>query len=134
MPVLRSISAALAALALAATLGLAACGSDSETTTSESQGATTTESQGAPLGARADVCKSDESADGEVRVTGAPCALGRSVVKGWHRSDACAAPADASRPACRLGGFICLGVRTGQGLAVTCAARGRSVAFLAKPR
>jgi hypothetical protein len=33
---------------------------------------------------------------------------------------------------CRVGGFICLGAVTGRGVAVTCAAPGRSVAFIGR--
>jgi len=173
----RSIPALLVALALAAGLVLAACGSGSGETTggpsiapvapgagepdstpapagedtapSGEDAAPTTEEGGgaagqgsevppgqqeAPVGVRAEVCEIGEAGNGEVRVSGIPCDFGRLVVIGWNMNEACDAPADASRTSCKLGGFTCLGARTGRGLAVTCAARGRSVAFLAKPR
>jgi hypothetical protein len=161
MRALRSFPALpvlLAGLVLAAALGLAACGSDSNSTTGETSGAplepghdgaestTPAEDQPqsttpagkvapeAPLGARAGVCENDEAANGEVRVTGVSCGFGRLMVKGWNLNKACGGPPDASRTSCKLGDYICLGARTARGLAVTCAARGRSIAFLATPR
>jgi hypothetical protein len=161
MPTFRSILALLAVSAVAAVVApaLAGCGSDSdEATTGGTTGApaessappadTPAESSkppagkapaeekapGAPVGVRAKVCKSGRAADGEVRVTGVPCEFGRLVVIGWHENDGCEPPSGASRTSCRLGGFTCLGAKTGRGLAITCAAAGRSVAFVAEPR
>jgi hypothetical protein len=69
---------------------------------------------------------------GEVRVTGVSCELGRSLVAGWYKDDACSAPQGASRFSCRLGKFICLSAVTDRGVAVTCATPGRSVAFIGR--
>ena len=67
-----------------------------------------------------------------MRVTGLPCEFGRKMVKAWNLDERCAGPTGASRTSCKIGGFTCLGTATGRGLAVTCAASGRSIVFLAE--
>jgi hypothetical protein len=142
MPFPRPLPALLVAIALTAALGVAGCGSDSDETTGAGtrtdpvaggdEPPTAGEAQ-APAGVRAEVCESDASADGEVRVTGLPCEFGRKMVKAWNLDERCDAPPGASRTSCRVGGFACLGVATDRGLAVTCAASNRSIVFLAEP-
>jgi hypothetical protein len=141
MPTLGTIRPLLVLTVLIAMLAVAGCGSDSdETTGGGAQAApapaedrsTTTAPEQAPPGVRAEPCRSDDAGGGEVRVTGVPCGFGRLVVTGWHKNEACDPPPGASRTSCKLGGFTCLGAATGQGLAVTCATSGRSVAFIAK--
>lgn len=121
----------LAVLALA--VAAAGCGSSSDETTGTTSAAQE-KIQEAPVGVRADRCGEGATAGGEVRVTGASCKLGRELVAGWHKDSACSAPEGASRTSCRLGEFTCLGAVTDRGVAVTCAAPGRSISFLAKPR
>jgi hypothetical protein len=141
MPNPRTLPALLVAIAVVATLGVAGCGSESDET---SGGGTKTApvSAGdearraggaqAPAGVRAEVCESDDAAGGELRVTGVPCEFGRKMVEAWSEEERCAAPPGASRTSCKIGGFTCLGTATGRGLAVTCAAPGSSLVFLAK--
>jgi len=124
----------LAVLAIAVTT--AGCGSSDETTgasetTAPPASTSTTPGQEAPLGVRAKACDGTGSS-GEVRVTGVSCELGRSLVAGWYKNGKCSAPEGASRTSCRLGRFICLGAVTDRGVAVTCAAPGRSVAFIGR--
>jgi hypothetical protein len=130
---------ALAALAVAALIAATGCGSSSDETTGagETTGAnppastSTTPAQEAPAGVRSKSCRGGGSS--EIRVTGAPCGLGRLLVAAWYKNGACASPPGASRTSCRLGIFTCLGAATDRGLAVSCAGPGRSVSFIAKP-
>ena len=135
-----TIKVLAAVLAVAAAVLAGGCGSSDETTgAGETTGpnppasTSTTPGQEAPIGVRARSCKGDGSG-GEVRVTGVPCGLGHLLVAAWYKDDACSSPAGASRTSCRLGVFTCLGAATDRGLAVSCAAPGRSISFLAKPR
>jgi hypothetical protein len=133
----RPNTIALVALAIAVAMAAAGCGSSSDDTTSAGETTTppastpTTPGQEAPIGVRAKTCDGAGSS-GEVRVTGVSCELGRSLVAGWYKNGDCAAPEGASRKSCRLGRFICLGAVTDRGVAVTCAAPGRSVAFIGR--
>jgi hypothetical protein len=127
---------ALAALAVVVAMAAAGCGSSDETTgasetTAPPASTSTTPGQEAPIGVRARGCDAT-GPSGEIRVTGVSCELGRSLVAGWHKNGDCSAPEGASRTSCRLGRFICLGAVTDRGVAVTCAAPGRSVAFIGR--
>jgi hypothetical protein len=127
---------ALAALAVVVAMAAAGCGSSDETTgasetTAPPASTSTTPGQEAPIGVRARGCDVTGSS-GEVRVTGVSCDLGRSLVAGWYKNNECSAPQGASRTSCRLGRFICLGAVTDRGVAVTCVAPGRSVAFIGR--
>jgi hypothetical protein len=127
----RGLTILLAVLAVAG--AAAGCGSSpDETTGPPASTSTTREKQEAPIGARAERCGGDTAAGGEVRVTGASCKLGRELVAGWYKDSACSAPKGASRTSCKLGKFTCLGAVTDRGVAVTCAAPGRSVAFIGR--
>jgi hypothetical protein len=131
----RPNTIALAALAVLVAMVAAGCGSSSDETAGTSgttaPPASTTPGQEAPIGVRAKGC-GDTGSSGEVRVTGVSCELGRSLVTGWYKNGDCSAPEAASRMSCRVGGFICLGAVTDRGVAVTCAAPGRSVAFIGR--
>jgi len=134
MRLLRPNKIALAALAIVVAMAAAGCGSSSDETTGASETTaptSTTPGQEAPVGVRARSCDVTGSS-GEVRVTGVSCELGRSLVAAWHKNTGCSAPEGASRMSCRVGGFICLGAVTDRGVAVTCAAPGRSVAFIGR--
>ena len=127
---------ALAVLAIAVRWRAAGCGSSSDETRprrSETAAPAARARQEAPGRRPSQRCKSSASVDGEVRVTGVPCELDRSFAA-WHKNGDCSAPEGASRTSCKLGRFICLGAVTDRGLAVNCAAPGRSMAFIAKPR
>jgi hypothetical protein len=66
-------------------------------------------------------------------VTGVSCETASQIAAGWFKDSACAGAPGASRTSCRLGAFTCLGAATDRGIAVSCAAPGRSVSFVAKP-
>ena len=129
----RPNTISFAALAVVVAMAAAGCGSSSDETTGTSgttaPPASSTPGQEAPIGVRARSC-GDTASSGEVRVTGVSCEFGRSLVTGWYKNGGCSARGGASRLSCRVGGFICLGAVTGRGVAVTCAAPGRSVAFI----
>jgi hypothetical protein len=137
MGLLRPNIAALAALAIVGAMAASGCGSSADETTGASETAappastSTTRGQEAPVGVRAPSCNATGSS-GEVRVTGVSCELGRSLVAGWYKDGDCSATEGASRMHCRLGRFVCLGAATDRGIAVTCAAPGRSVAFIGR--
>src|SRR4051812_19218992 len=125
----------VAVLAVAATVGAAGCGSSSDSSSAApQQNPRPDRGQAAPAGAAAHVCESDASADGEVRVSGAPCGLGDLLAAAWRKDGGCSPAEGASRTSCKLGDFTCQGTATGRGLAVDCAGHGRSVSFLAEAR
>jgi hypothetical protein len=143
----RGLTILLAVLAFALAVAAAGCGSSSDETSgttpaAERQGSeasppastptTPANEQEAPVGVRAERCGEGATSGGEIRVTGVSCELGRSLVAGWYKNRACAAPKGASRTSCRLGEFTCLGAVTDRGVAVTCAGPGRSVAFIGR--
>jgi hypothetical protein len=125
----------LAALAIGVAMAATGCGSSSDETgtgeTTAPPASTSTTPGKGPIGVRAKGCGAAGSS-GAVRVTGVSCELGRSLVSRWHKNRGCAASQGASRLSCRLGRFVCLGAATDRGVAVTCAAPGRSVAFVAR--
>ena len=126
------LSLALAALAVglaAATAG--GCGSSNDTSTGPSNGGGAGGST-APAGAAARVCRGAVAGVGRVRATGVGCAFALGVVASWDNKRACRAPAGGSRVSCSVEDYRCLGAATERGLAVTCAAPGRSIAFVAK--
>jgi hypothetical protein len=131
---MRILGPILAVLVIALAVG--GCGSSSDETTGSNPPAnssTAPTGQEAPAGARANVCKGSAASGGEVRVTGVSCEMARLVTAGWFKNGTCAGAPGASRTSCRLGAFTCLGAATDRGIAVTCAAPGRSIAFVAKP-
>jgi hypothetical protein len=121
---------------LLVTLALAGCGSSSDETTGSNPPANSSPAPArpeAPAGSTAAVCKGSAAAGGELRVTGVSCEMARQVAAGWFKDGACAGAPGASRTSCHLGAFTCLGAATDRGIAVTCAAPGRSLSFVAKP-
>jgi hypothetical protein len=133
--------ATIVALALAAAILAAGCGSDSDDDgTATPQRDQTTQSQGrstappgdsAPSGIRARECPGPGAV--ELRAVGVDCGAARAVHAAWDAREACSRPADASRFACSVRGYICLGTVAGRGLAVTCGRPGRSVSFISEP-
>jgi hypothetical protein len=117
-------------LLIAALLG--ACGSDDgggSETTGAGAGAG---GAGAPAGAAALECNAHARDAEELRATGIACPWARALMFRWQGSPACAPAADASRSSCRIGAYRCLGAVNDRGISVSCAQRGRSVAFLAR--
>ena len=136
-------SLTLIAVALATTLVVSGCGSSSEETGdgtapagTEATGAPPPASSpsGAPSGIRAKACGSAGKGLEAVRVTGVGCAAGRKLASSWAVSENCTIPAQASRGSCRVQGRVCLSAATDRGIAVTCAAPGKSVSFIARRR
>jgi hypothetical protein len=122
----------LLSIAIAAAL-LGGCGSSSsDTTQTRSRPNPATESSSAPAGATVQTCDTYAVDAKALRVTGLACGPARQVMYGWQRSGRCAAPATASRNSCTIRGYRCLGARTDRGVAVSCAAPGRSIGFVAK--
>jgi hypothetical protein len=85
-----------------------------------------------PTGVVARPCRNTGEAGLLLRVTGVSCSTGRKVAASWRSKSGCAPAAGESRSACTVGGFRCLTVSVGQGLAVTCARPERSIAFIVK--
>lgn len=137
MPPARPLRAALAALA--AVLLAVGCGSSdgdgygAGDSTAAAPTATAT-TPAAPAGGAARDCGATTVAGVEqLSVTGMGCASGRDVVVRWAAEPACSPPQGASRFSCGLGGgYRCLGVATGRGLAISCSRPGASLAFLAE--
>lgn len=127
-------------IALALALGLlAGCGDSSDETGGETATAPSAadespaSSSNAPLGVRAKPCGTAAAgAARRVRVTGVGCAEGRRVAAAWVDAENCTIPAGASRGSCRVAGRVCLSVIGDQGVAVSCAKQGASVAFVAR--
>ena len=66
-----------------------------------------------------------------LQATDVSCDAARDIVADWARNEDCAT--DVSRPGCTIrDGYICIGVRVNDGLAVSCARPNRSISFLAK--
>jgi hypothetical protein len=137
-------SLTLIAVALATTLVVSGCGSSSEETGDGTTAPAGTEAtgtpppdsspSGVPSGVRAKACGSAGKGLEAVRVTGVGCAAGRKLASSWADSENCTIPAQASRGSCRVQGRVCLSALTDRGVAVTCAAPGKSVSFIARRR
>jgi hypothetical protein len=126
--------APLAVLALAIAL-LGGCGDSSSDESDGSRARTVQQKQGearAPVGAVANSCDTHMVDVEALRATGLPCDRARQVMYGWQRERSCSAPAGASRTSCLTGSYRCLGAHTDRGIAVSCARRGQSIAFIAK--
>ena len=120
------------ALLIAALIG--GCGSDesSHSTAPEQAQESGSEAPAAPVGVRVRVCK----VGGEfalMRVTNVACGAGAKVASGWSGGSNCRPQPGQLRSACTVGKYRCLATTTGQGISVTCARRGRSIAFFARP-
>ncbi len=123
------------AIALAAAALLAGCGSSSsEQSRTRTQEPPAARTPAAPVGASTRSCETYAVDASALRVTGASCREGRRVLYGWSRHSACSTPTGASRPACTIRDYRCLGARTARGTAVSCAQAGRSISFVAKRR
>jgi hypothetical protein len=133
------LAASLVLVAVLATGLLAGCGSGGSTrSTLKTQPTTAVRGSGeepaepAPAGASARSCTVGETGIEDLRVTGVDCGAGQAVAAAWSGNAACASPASGSRFACSVRGFRCLGAVTERGVAVSCARRGRSIAFVAR--
>lgn len=127
----RSIGAVLALVFVAAALLSAGCGSSGEGPRNESSTATATEPAEAPPGATAQSCKATVRSVGALRATGISCQTAAQVAAGWTASSGCAPSGNSSRTSCSIGRYRCLGLHADRGIAVSCAAPGHSISFLA---
>jgi hypothetical protein len=121
----------LAIVALCAAI-VVGCGSGSGSTASSAGSEATAPTSGAsaPAGASAKSCET-QAVDAEgLRVTGVACGVGHDVMFAWQRDERCAPTADASRSGCTVGGYRCQAVVADQGVAVSCARPGQTVAFI----
>jgi predicted small secreted protein len=123
----------LAIVALGAAL-VAGCGAGSGSTASSSGSEASAPASGAsaPAGASAKSCETQAVDVEGLRVTGVVCGAGRDVMSAWQRDAGCAPAAGASRAGCTVNGYRCQAVVADQGVAVSCAQPGRSVAFIAR--
>jgi predicted small secreted protein len=120
----------LALVLVAAAFLAAGCGSSSGSG-NESSTATATEPAGGPPGAAAQSCKVTVRDVGALRATGVSCQTAAQVAAGWTASTGCAPSGNSSRTSCSIGRYRCLSLAADRGIAVSCAAPGHSVSFLA---
>lgn len=126
------VAAALLAV-LAPGCGSGDSGSESSPAPDRNPTATAT-TPPAPPGASARACEDTAAGTEQLRVTGIGCDVGRGVVAAWTGKPSCAPGNEASRVSCAVrDGYSCLGATTERGIAVSCSAPGRSIAFVAKP-
>lgn len=119
-------------IALAAAV-LGGCGGSSESDSTETGSGTAPQGGAAtaPAGASAQSCGDAGGAEA-VRATGVSCNAARKVVIAWQRDDSCVGSQGISRISCKVRPYRCIATRTDRGLAVSCAAPGRSIAFTSK--
>jgi hypothetical protein len=114
---------------------VAGCGSSSSNDTTGSAGKAGNApawASTAPAGARAQACDSHAADAAALQATGGlACSAARKVALVWQRSPACAG-GGASRNACSVGAYRCLGANTDRGVVVSCSAEGRAISFIAK--
>lgn len=127
------LAALLAVFALAAMV-LSGCGSSGDSTSTGGAAPTKAGAAEAPVGATTQSCVLNAGGAVGLRAAGVPCQEAQKVALAWRRQAACSASAGASRSACSVGRYRCLGARTDRGLAVSCARPGRAVSFTAKRR
>jgi hypothetical protein len=120
-------------IALAAAM-LVGCGGSSESDSTETgsgaapQGGAAT----APAGASAAKCNVSVSGVEAVRATGISCKEAKAVLLSWNRDDGCVGSQGISRVACTVRSYRCIATRTERGVSVSCAAPGRSIAFISE--
>jgi hypothetical protein len=121
----------IATLALAAAL-LAGCGSSGDGSTSTGSAPPSSSGATAPAGASAQSCET-QAVDAEaLRATGLGCDQAGRLMLAWQRDPGCAPAKGASRSSCTVSSYRCLGVVAAEGVAVSCAQPGRSIAFVAR--
>jgi hypothetical protein len=114
-------------LALLAAIVLAAgCGSSGDGTGSGPQAVPP------PLSGAVDECAAPAGTE-DLRVLGTDCSAAATVAGDWSDSADCRPAAAGSRGSCRLGAWRCLSVKAARGIEVSCAGRGRSIAFSVRP-
>jgi hypothetical protein len=128
------IAATVASLALAAVL-LGGCGDSAENSPTDKGSSTAPEKRhpSAPAGARTVRCESPVPAAKDIRATGLGCERAAVAIRAWEPGR-CLPAAGGSRAGCRVGPFRCASVASGRGYSVSCAARGRSIAFTVPTR
>lgn len=118
---------------LALTVAFGGCGSSDEAPGgSDSTGGTSAPTSTAPEGATVQACGGAIAGVSQLRASGVGCPVARGIVASWETKRDCEAAAGVSRTACSIGRYRCLGTATERGLAVSCAAAGGSISFIAK--
>lgn len=123
---------ALAATVLCAALLAAGCGgggSGGSNSTAAPQGGGEPKeatAPNAPAGSEVTECGQG------LRATAVDCDTADRIERRWEKHRSCALPDGASRGSCAIGSFRCQAVRTGDGVAVSCAHPGGDIAFIAK--
>jgi hypothetical protein len=107
------------------------CGSSDETSQSSSNGGIST-TPTAPRGAAAQACTGRVAGAGRLRASGINCATAQRIAASCNDKTACRTPSGAARTSCSVENYRCLGTATERGLAVSCAAAGGSISFIAK--
>jgi hypothetical protein len=111
---------------------LAGCGSSGDSASTGGAAPSKAGGAKAPVGAATQSCVLNAGGASELRAVGVPCREAQKVALTWGEQPACSASADASRSACSVGRYRCLGARTDRGLAVACARPGHSISFRSK--
>jgi hypothetical protein len=86
----------------------------------------------APAGSKVVACKESAAAAEGLRATAVDCGTADRIMRRWEKHRSCALAEGASRGSCSLGSFRCQTVKTGDGIAVSCARPGGDVSFIAK--
>lgn len=121
----------LAVLALAAT-ALGGCGSSGDSTSTGGAAPSKAGAAKAPVGAATQSCVLNAGGASGLRATDVSCREAQRVALAWQRQPVCVASPGASRSACSVGRYRCLGTATDRGLAVACARPGHSISFRSK--
>jgi hypothetical protein len=127
MRLAAAITLAVLAAALAAGCGGSSSGDDSSGGATAPVGGAAT----APAGASAASCETDAVDAEALRATAVSCGEARGVLLAWQQASGCAAAVGASRSACTVRSYRCIGARSDRGLVVSCARPGHSIAFIA---
>ena len=130
--------AACAAIVLCAALVAAGCGggdsggSNSTAPKKESSGTPKkATAPNAPAGSQVVTCKvGGATTVTGLRATAVDCGTAGRIMRRWENHRSCALAGGASRGSCALGSFRCQAVRSGRGVAVSCARPGGDIAFV----
>jgi hypothetical protein len=118
---------------VALAVALAGCGSSVESPRgSESTAGTSTPTSTAPEGATVQTCGGAIAGVSQLRASEVGCPVARRIAASWETKRDCEAATGASRTACSIGRYRCLGTATERGLAVSCAAADGSISFVVK--
>lgn len=121
--------AAIAALICAALLA-AGCGGGDSGDSATTQAPKKATAPNAPAGSKVVACKEGADVVEGLRATAVDCGTAARIMRHWENHRSCALAEGASRGSCSLGSFRCQTVKTGDGVAVSCARPGGDIAFI----